>query len=273
MAPQLIVLDESKQSRHRILSVGGIVFDVADLAAIEADWAAARQAAGIEAGVAVKYSMSWPGGPEQRAKLLATIGELPVRAVISLLEDFRPLSMKAPGRATRKDAYIQSKAFEYTLQRLAGDLYVPADDDGPHLVLIDGRDDFKHFQEVYEGGYVYGWPHLPHHPMPALRERGFSASLGECSNGPMHEISDLLVSCVTRWADERCMDHKDGKAPNLEELDGCVAKLIDLFPVGKESIPPRRSGHSMVVHAANRTGKEVLKGNLDQWAYDLPPRP
>lgn len=271
MAPRLIVLDESKQSRHRILSVGGVVLDLADLAAIEADWAAARQAADIEAGAAVKYSMSWPGGPEQRAQLLAAVGELPVRAVISLLEDFRPLSMKAPGRATRKDAYIQSKAFEYTLQRLAGDLYIPVDDIGPHLVLIDGRDDFKHFQKVYEGGYGYGWPHLPHHPMPALRERGFSASLGECSNGPMHEIADLLVSCVTRWADERCMDHKEGKAPNLEELNNCVAKLIDLFPIGQEGIPPRRSGHSMVVHAANRTGKEVLKDNLDRWAHGLRP--
>jgi hypothetical protein len=86
MAPRLIVLDESKQSRHRILSVGGVVFDIAELAAIEAHWAAARQAAGIEAGTTVKYSMRWPGGPEQRAKLLATIGELPLRAVISLLE-------------------------------------------------------------------------------------------------------------------------------------------------------------------------------------------
>jgi hypothetical protein len=77
MAPRLIVLDESKQSRHRILSVGGVVADLADLAAIEADWAAARQTVGIEAGAALKYSMSWPGGPEQRAQLLAAVGELP----------------------------------------------------------------------------------------------------------------------------------------------------------------------------------------------------
>lgn len=269
MGPRLIVLDESKQSRHRILSVGGVVLDLGDLAAIEADWAAARQAVGIEAGAAVKYSMRWPEGPEQRAHLLATISELPVRAVISLLEDFRPLSMKAPGRATRKDAYIQRKAFEYTLQRLAGELYVPADEVGPHLVMIDGRDDFKQFQEVYANGYVNGWPHLPHHPMPALRDRGFSASLGECSNGPMHEIADLLVSCVTRWADERCMAQKGGKAPDLEELDQCVAELINLFPVGQQSIPPRRTGHSMVVHAGNRTGKELLKDNLDAWAHNL----
>ncbi len=268
MAPRLIVLDESKQSRHRILSVGGIVVDLADLAAIEAKWATARRAAGIEAGTAVKYSMRWPAGPDQRAQLLATIGEMRIRAVIALLEDFRPPGMRIR-KATRNDAYIQRHAFEYTLQRLAGDLYIPADDDGPHLVMIDGRDDFSEFQEIYESGYVYGWPHLRHLPMPALCERGFSASLGECSNGPVHEISDLLVSCVTRWADEHCMAHKNGKAPDLEELNGCVAKLIDLFPIGQQSIPPRRCGYSMVVHAANRTGKEVLKDNLDRWANDL----
>lgn len=271
MCPRMIVLDESKQSRHRILSVGGVVLDLGDLAAIEASWATARESAGIAVGSPVKYSMSWPGGPEQRAELIGAIGEMPVQAVISLLEDFRPLAMKAR-KATRKDAYIQRKAFEYALQRLAGDLYIPADVDGPHLVMIDGRDDFAHFQEVYEAGHRDGWPELPHHPMPALGERGFSASLGECSNGPVHEISDLLVSCVTRWADEACIAHKDGKAPDLEELDGCVANLVDLFPIGQDSIPPRRCGHSIVVHAGNRTGKELLRANLDRWISQLPSR-
>src|SRR6476619_5692358 len=76
-----------------------------------------------------------------------------------------------------------------------------------------------------------GWPALPYHPLPPLREQSFSASLGECSNGPMHEISDLLTSSVTRWADERRIAHKGGKAPNLPELDECMRKLIGLFPI------------------------------------------
>ncbi|HWC08285.1 MAG TPA: hypothetical protein VG458_04470, partial [Solirubrobacterales bacterium] len=67
----------------------------------------------------------------------------------------------------------------------------------------------------------------------------------------------------------RSSAHKEGKAPDLEELNQCVADLIDLFPVGQQSIPPRRSGHSMVVHAGNRTGKELLKDNLDHWAHNL----
>jgi hypothetical protein len=191
--------------------------------------------------------------------------------VISLLEDFRPLRMKAPGQPTRKDSYIQSKAFEYVLQRLAGDLYIKDHEHGPHLLMIDGRDDFDRFREVYRSGYEDGWPRLPHHPVPALREKGFSSSLGVCSNGPAHEIADLVVSCVSRWADERCMSHKDGKAPELEELDACMVHLRDLFPPGLGGVPPRRRGHSIVVHAANRTGKELLHANLDGWLRDLTP--
>jgi hypothetical protein len=270
MAPRLIVFDESKQRRHRILSVGGVVIDLADLPEIEARWEAARQAAGIETGTPIKYSMRWPGGPSQRAKLIAAIGELPLEALVSLLEDFRPLGMKAR-KATRKDASIHRRAFEYALQRLAGELFIPAEETGPHLVTIDGRDDFKEFHAAYENGYLRGSPRLPHHPMPPLRERGFSASLGECSTGPMHEIADLLVSCVTRWADERCIAHKEGKAPDLEELDRCMTNLVGLFPVGQNGIPPRRCGHSFIVHAGNRTGKELLKDNLDGSPHEVTP--
>lgn len=270
MAPRAIVFDESKHSRHRVLSVGGIVLDLADLPAIEGEWAAARRTAGVAAGAAVKYSMSWPGGPEQRSQLITAITALPLRALISLLEDFRPLRMKAPGKASRKDAYIQRRAFEYALQRLAGDLYVPPGEAGAHLVMIDARDDFAEFQDVYLDGYENGWPNLPHHPMPPLRDRGFSASLAACSNGPLHEIADLLVSCTTRWADERCKAHKGGKAPDLEELNRCMAELVPLFPAGQgNSIPPRRRGHSVVVHAGNRTGKEVLRDNVDRWMNEL----
>jgi hypothetical protein len=271
MPSQLVVLDESKQSRHGILSVGGIVLNLADLPMAESEWAAARVKAGIEIGRPLKYSMRWPEGPDQRRVLITAIGRLPVRGVISLLEDFRPLRLKAPGQATRKDSYVQRRAFEYTLQRLAGTLYLEEGDQGPHLLMIDGRDDFKHFQEVYESGHREGWPRLPHHPMPSLKDRGFSSSLGACSNGPMHEIADLLVSCVSRWADERCMAHKGGKAPDIEELDACMVYLRDLFPVGQAGIPPRRAGHSIVVHAGNRTGKEVLRDNVDRWLQDLTP--
>jgi hypothetical protein len=272
MAPRLIVLDESKQRRHRILSVGGVVVDLGELPAVETSWADARQAAGIERGRAVKYSMNWPGGPNQRAQLIAAIGQLPLQAVIALLEDFRPLGMKAR-KATRKDAYIQRRAFEWVLQRLAGDLFIPAAEGGPHLVMIDGRDDFSEFQEVYASGYQHGWPRLPYHPVAPLREHGFSAFLGECSNGPVHEIADLLTSCVTRWADERCIAHKGGKASDLAELDGCMADLLDLFPIGSPGVPPRRCGHSFIVHAGNRTGKELLHDHLDRWAHELEPTP
>jgi len=271
VASRLIVFDESKQSRHRILSVGGIVLDLADLPTLEARWEVERQAAGIAPGTPIKYSMKWPDGPEQRERLIAGIGQLPVQALISLLEDFRPLRMKAPGQASRKDAYIQVKAFEWALQRLAGELFVPGSETGPHLVMIDGRNDFALFQTAYNKGHTVGWPRLPHHPMPALRERGFSASLGECSNGPIHEIADLLVSCVTRWADQRCMAQKDGKAADLEELDRCMRELVHLFPIGQAGVPPRRCGHSFIVHAGNRTGKELLHDNLDQWAHELKP--
>lgn len=226
MGSKLIVLDESKQRRHHILSVGGVVAELSQLPDVEEIWRETRAEAGVEAGTAIKYSMSWSGGPEQRARLIAAIGELPVKAVIALLEDFRPLGMKTR-KATRKDAYVHRRAFEWCLQRLAGDLYIGAAEEGPHLVMIDGRDDFKEFQEVYTRSYEDGWPDLPYYPMPKLRNRGFSASLGECSNGPLHEIADLLTSCTTRWADERCMAQKNGRAPDREELDSCMANLID----------------------------------------------
>jgi len=206
MASSLVVLDESKQRRHGILSVGGVVINLIDLPEVEARWTAARRAAKIGDGTPIKYSMTWPGGPAQRAELIGAAGGLPAKAVIALLEDFRPLGMKAR-KATRKDAYVQRHAFEWVLQRLAGDLFIDSEDAGPHFVMIDGRDDFDQFQDIYADGYARGWPHMPHHPMPALRERGFSASLGEWSNGPAHEIADLIVSCVTRWADEQCIDH------------------------------------------------------------------
>jgi hypothetical protein len=233
---RLVVLDESKQRRHGILSVGGIVLDLSMLHHLEDRWRRAREDVGIASATAVKYSMSWPGGPDQRAHLIATIGELQVQAVIALLEDFRPLGMKV-ARSTRKDAYIQRCALEWTLQRLARGLYIPEDDDGPHLVMIDGRDDFTEFERVYARGYSYGWPHMPYHSIPPLRERGFSASLLECSNGPVHEIADLLTSCVTRWADERCIHHKGGKADDVAELDSCVSRIGRSIPYWRRGAP------------------------------------
>ena len=106
--------------------------ELADLPDVEEIWREAREEAGVETGTAIKYSMNWPGGPEQRAQLIATVGQLPLKAVIALLEDFRPLGMKAR-KATRKDAYIQRRAFEWSLQRLAGELYSGAAEQGPHL--------------------------------------------------------------------------------------------------------------------------------------------
>jgi hypothetical protein len=108
---KLIVLDESKQRRHRILSVGGVVAELSDLPDLEEIWREAREEAGVEAGTAIKYSMNWPGGPGQRAKLIDTVGQLPLKAVIALLEDFRPLGMKLgkrPGRTPTSSVELSS---------------------------------------------------------------------------------------------------------------------------------------------------------------------
>jgi hypothetical protein len=48
-----------------------------------------------------------------------------------------------------------------------------------------------------------------------------------------------------------------------------MADLIGLFPVAERGVRPKRRGHSIVVHAGNRTGKELLHGNIDRWAQDL----
>jgi hypothetical protein len=266
-ASTVTVLDESKQRRHGILSVGGIVLDLANLNEVEATWQDARLAAGIDSREHIKYSMSWPEGPQQRKQLIETIGRLPLKAVAALLEDFRPLRMKAR-KATRGDVYVQRRAFEWTLQRLAGGLFA-ADDSGPHIVMIDDRDDFHEFEAVYAQAYFEGWPDLPRYPLPPLQDRRFAGSLSTCSHGPLHEISDLLTSCTTRWADERCSAHKGGKPQDLEELDACMASLVQLFPVGATGVPPRRRGYSIVAHAGGRTGRELLRDNLDRWMHEL----
>jgi hypothetical protein len=266
VSSKLIVLDESAQRRHGILSVGGIVLSLSDLQVIEKRWHAERAAAQVPDDLPLKYSMSWPGGPTQRSQLIEAIGQLPLKAVIALLEDFRPLGMRVR-KATRSDAYIHRLAFEWTLQRFI-DNFLDGDGQGTHLVMLDRRNDFSDFEEIYARAYSSGW-NLTFNRVAPLREHGFSRSLAECANGPMHEIADLLTSCVTRWADARCVAHKDGTAPNLPELDQCMANLIQLFPTGGSSLPPRRCGYSMVVHTQNKTGKELLRDNLDRWANDL----
>jgi hypothetical protein len=65
------------------------------------------------------------------------------------------------------------------------------------------------------------------------------------------------------------MEHKDGKAPDVVELNDCMTNLIDLFPPAPDLIPRRRCGYSFIVHAGNRTGKELLRDNLDDWASGL----
>lgn len=67
------------------------------------------------------------------------------------------------------------------------------------------------------------------------------------------------------------MSHKAGNAPDLAEINECMAYLRDVFPAAEGGIPPRRRGHSMVVHAGNRTGKELLHDNLDRWLRGLTP--
>jgi hypothetical protein len=136
---QFVVLDESKSEKHPILSVGGIIVNGDDIPEIERKWAAMKRAAGFS-DRPVKYAMTWPDR-SVRIHFMEQIGELRVRAVAALLEDFRPLRMKTK-RETRSEAYVHLHAFEYVLQRLPESIYRD-DTCAPNFVLFDHRDDFS----------------------------------------------------------------------------------------------------------------------------------
>jgi hypothetical protein len=116
---QLIVLDESKSNKHPIISVGGVAIELDHIVGIEASWDKAKSTAGLE-GRAIKYSMTWPE-QERRRDFIATIGEMTsLRAVIALLEDFRPGRMRfSTDKEKRSERYVHRRAFEWVLQRLA----------------------------------------------------------------------------------------------------------------------------------------------------------
>lgn len=265
MTSTITVLDESKHDRHGILSVGGFLVEAHNVPGIETLWRSTKMRLGLEADQRIKYSMSWEN-LETRCQLIEAAGTLPIRAVIALLEDFRPAGMRK-FKLTRKDTYIHRRAYIYVLQRLVENLYT-APGEGPHFVAIDHRDDFGAFLDGYEQGYRDGWT-FGNKRLPSLHERGFSSSLLVCQAGPLHEIADLLTSAITRWADVRCSAHKGGKADDLPELERCARAVINLFPIGIDGVPPRRRGFSMVTHTKNQTGKELLRDNLDRWVADL----
>jgi hypothetical protein len=270
---KLIVCDESAHRRHGVFGVAGVVADLADLAEIEQRWIEAKTEAGVQGRRCIHYSMRWPDRAAQRPNLIAAAGALPIRAVIALLEDSRSKATREHP-VMRRDSFIHGNAFDYILQRLAMSLYT-APGEGPHIVQFHHRSDLADFEKVYERGYTKGWrfpsrdPTLPPSQLTSLRERGFSAALGSAGSGPLIEIADLLTSAMTRWADGRAAAHKGGKVPELAELDADARSLIDLFPIGVPDTPPRRRGYSIITHNENRSGKEVLRDQIDRWAADL----
>jgi hypothetical protein len=267
MPSQLVVLDESKSSKHPIISVGGVAVELDRIVEVEAKWAEVKRTAGL-GGRSVKYSMSWPERA-RRGELIGAIGTLPLRAVITLLEDFRPKRMKfSPDKEKRGERYVHLPAFEWVLQRLAEPLYGQPESH-PHFVAFDLRDDFAELARGYAKHHGAGWS-FGSKVLPSLQSLGYSGTLYGCCQGSLNEIADLLVSAVTRWAGYRCVEHKGGKAPEMEELARDCRAVRDLFPPSPTAIPARWQGYSVITFTQNKTGKELLYDNVDRWLRELP---
>lgn len=174
MPSQFVVLDESKSDKHPILSMGGIVVNGDDIPEIERRWASMTQATGLTERP-VEYAMTWPN-PAVRIHFMEQIGELPVRAVAALLEDFRPLRMKTK-RETRSEFYVHVRAFDYVLQRLPESIFRD-DTCAPNFVLLDHRDDFGKFATAYAIHRRDGW-HFPQssRSVRSLESIGFASGL------------------------------------------------------------------------------------------------
>lgn len=273
MNAKMMVCDESRQVRHGVFSVGAIIAPLDEVPGIERRWREAKAELGISEKRVVHYAMHWPDRERQRPQLIKVAGQLPLRALIALLEDSRS-SRAREDKRMRSDSFIQCRAFEYVLQRFAMPLYT-APGEGTHMVIFHRRDDIAEFEQVYESSYKNGWTFPSRDPMlgpsrvSSLRERGFSASLTTASKGPLVEIVDLLVSAITRWADGRAAAHRGKKVSELSELDSDARSLIDLFPVGVPDTPPRRRGYSVITHREKRFANEVLRDNIDTWAADI----
>jgi hypothetical protein len=265
MPSQFVVLDESKSEKHPILSVGGIVVNGDDIPEIERRWAQMKRATNLE-GRPVKHSMTWPK-PELRIYFMELIGQLPLKAVAALLEDFRPASMKLK-KETRSEFYVHVVAFEYVLQRLPESIFRDRAC-APNFVVVDHRSDFPKFATAYARCHGEGW-YFPQwsRRVPSLESIGFTSGLHITQDGALNEIADMTVSCITRWAGARAAAHRGKTVPDLEGLDREAGEIIGCFPCSPTT-PPRRQGFSLVTFKDNRTGKEVLAAHIDAWAQEI----
>jgi hypothetical protein len=133
---------------------------------VESRWDEAKREAGLD-GREVKYSMTWPD-QKKRGELIRLIGELPVQAVIALLEDFRPKRIRlSRDKEKRGERYVHIRAFEWVLQRLAEPNYQQPDA-APHFVAFDLRDDFGKLADEYARHHPAGW-RFSSRTLPSLR--------------------------------------------------------------------------------------------------------
>jgi hypothetical protein len=256
---EVAFLDESKTpGRHRIISVGGFVAEATDIPAIEQIWRDGKESAGLDPDKPIKHSGDWPD-QEPRTRLIELIGGMPIRAVIALLEDFRPDSYQQVKRL-RSELFIHKPAFDYVLQRLAS-IYFKSE--GPHFVSFDLRDDFSELSKLFAQAHGRDWK-LTYSTIPSMRSIGVGGSLLASNAGPANEIADFVASSFTRWTGARCeAQRKTSPVIDLSEQDRCARALAPLFPVNPGS--GTRRGFSIVTHTQQRTGKELLRRHLDGW--------
>jgi len=268
--PRFVFLDESHTDAkwHRILSVGGVIVEAASVAEVESAWRDAKRDAGL-AERDLKFSMTWPEGSGQRLRMIETIPTLPLEhAVVALLEDFRPTRMKLFDKEKRGDLYVHRGCFEYVLQRLCAPQYAPGPS-GVHLVAFDNGDHFPKLDQQYRGVHGHRWPLPWGGHWPSLREVGYAESLASTREGALNEIADLVVGTVTRWAACRCGIARGKQIPERAELDRACRAVLHLFPHRHGTTPKQWTGWSFAVHTRELTGKEQLKGGLDEWLRDI----
>jgi hypothetical protein len=266
MPSQLVILDESKSDKHPIISVGGVAVELDRVGEVERRWEDGKRAVGL-GGQPVKYSMTWPE-PARRGELIALLGTLPLRAVVALLEDFRPTFFKL-SKQRRGERYVHLHAFEWVLQRLAEPTYLQPGC-APHFVAFDYRADFPKLAKEYARHHPAGWEFPGGKRLSSLKSLGYSASLYAACDGPLIEIADMLVSTVTRWAGGRCLTHKGGRVDEYAELARDCRAVRNLLPPSPTTIPTRWQGYSVVTFTRNKTGKELLFNNIDSWLRELP---
>lgn len=261
--PQVVVLDESSSQHHPVKSVGGIVVRLDKLGQVEIAWRNAKQAAGLACDAKVKHSMSW-ADKKQRDKLIESIGKMDLKAVIAVLEDYRPSSYRLL-KQKRSDLFIHKVAFKYVLQRLSKEQYAPPDT-GAHFVMFDDCPEMSKHVTFYRDWWAQD-QQFGTETLASLRTLGYSESLCSCHEGAFVEIADLVVSCMTRWLAMKCAAELGREVPDLTELESNATHLINLFPAMPCELPARRQGVSIIAHKDRE--KNVLYKHIDRWTHAL----